>query len=90
MNMNTIKNIINVLGIHKVLKTVSSDLEVIDDIKNEQESCGVSNEHNSNMQMDPNASDNVKEILANINEALRGVKEGIDAAYKRTTVILSF
>ncbi len=88
--MNTTNDITNALGIRKVLETVSSDLEVIDDIEGEQESCGVSNEHNGNTQMDPNAPDDVDEVLANISEASRGVKEGTDATYKRSTDILSF
>ncbi len=87
--MNTTNDITNALGIRKVLETVSSDLEVIDDIEGEQESCGVYNEHNSNTQMDPNAPDDDEEVLANISEASRGVKEGTDAAYKRSTDILS-
>lgn len=81
--MNTTNDITNAPGIRQVLETVSSDLEVMDDIEGEQESCGVSNEHNGNTQMDLNASDDVEEVLANISEASRGVKEGTDAAYKR-------
>lgn len=88
--MNTTNDITNALGIRKVLETVSSDLEVIDDIEGEQESCGVSNERNGDTQMDPNAPDDVEEVLANISEASGGVKEGTDAAYKRSTDILSF
>ncbi len=83
-------DITNAPGIRKVLETQSSDLEIMDDIEGEQETCGVSNGYGDSTQMDLSASDDVEEVLANISAALKGIKEGTAAAYEGSIAVSSF
>ncbi|PBK90469.1 hypothetical protein ARMGADRAFT_1032484 [Armillaria gallica] len=68
MDSNTIDNVANAMGICLVLNNSQSvnatELEVMDDIKGEQETCAA----------------DAKEVLANIQAASKGVKEGTAAA----------
>ncbi|SJL15884.1 uncharacterized protein ARMOST_19392 [Armillaria ostoyae] len=79
---NMTNDITNAPGIRKVLETQSSDLEIMDDIEGEQETCSVSNGYGGSAQMDLSTSDDVEEVLANISTASKGVKKGTAAAYE--------
>ncbi len=55
-----------------------------------KETCGVSNDYDSSMQMDLSTLDNIEEVLANISIALRSIKESTAAAYEGSIAVSGF
>ncbi|KAK0218991.1 hypothetical protein IW262DRAFT_1298095 [Armillaria fumosa] len=85
VDMTIAQNFANKQRIRNVLdKTQVSNLEILDNIEGEQETCGNLYEYDGDgdMDMDPSGSAEIDEVLANIREASKGVKECMDAAYR--------
>ncbi|KAK0471479.1 hypothetical protein IW261DRAFT_1670580 [Armillaria novae-zelandiae] len=83
MTVNTVDDVANATGICLVLDNSQSadtiELEVMDDIEGEQETCGELLDDKDNGDVGTDAD--TKEVLANIQAASKGVKEGTAAAY---------
>ncbi|KAK0475936.1 hypothetical protein IW261DRAFT_1422195 [Armillaria novae-zelandiae] len=88
MSMNTVHNVTNAVGICLVLDNSQSadtiKLEVMDDIEGEQETCGELLDDKDNG--DVGTAADTKEVLANIQAASKGVKEGTAVAYNSVMV----
>ncbi len=86
MDSNTIDDVANAMGICLVLNNSQSvnttELEVIDDIEGEQETCSELLDDDNN-DGDVGIAADMKEVLANIQAASKGIKEGTAAAYDR-------
>ncbi|PBK62002.1 hypothetical protein ARMSODRAFT_980996 [Armillaria solidipes] len=83
MDTNIVDDVVNAMGICLVLNNSQSvdmtELEVMDDIKGEQETCGELLDDDGDG--DIGTAADMKEVLANIQAASKGVKEGTAAAY---------
>ncbi len=91
MDTNTVDNVANAMGICLVLNNSHSvdttELEVMDDIEGEQETCSELLD-DDNDDGDVGTAADTKEVLANIQAASKGVKEGTAAAYDRLVQLL--
>lgn len=91
MDTNTVDDVANAMGICLVLNNSHSvdttELEVMDDIEGEQETCGELLD-DDNDDGDVGTAADTKEVLANIQAASKGVKEGTAAAYDRLVQLL--